>query len=137
MQVSQVAVVLEAFLELVGRQQVIQVSGLRTVGQFLEAPVPACAVDRIARQEHVEYLARLDETDRAIDAIGLFVKGFDSIQVMVGGLTDRIDLRQRIGNREHGLLHRRVEQIATPQFHPRHERAPVVLDLGIRPANTE
>ena len=56
---------------------------------------------------------------------------------MVGRLTDGIELRQCVGNRQHGLLHSRIEQVTAAQLDPRHQRAAVILHLGIGPADAK
>ena len=75
--------------------------------------------------------------DRAVEARGFFVERLDRVQVMVGGLADRIELGKGIRYRQHGFLHRRVEEIPAAQFHPRHERPLVTLQFRIGPADTE
>ena len=94
-----------------GRQQVKQVSRLGALGKRFHPPVPAGAVQRFIANKFVEKLAGFDVIDRAIDAAGFLVERFDSVQIMIGGLADRIELRQRIRNRQHGLLDRWIEEV--------------------------
>ena len=50
--------------------------------------------------------------DGAVKTIGLFVESLDRVQVVIGGLADRVQFGQCIGDREHRLLHRGIEQVA-------------------------
>ena len=67
----QVAIVLQAFLEFVRREQVIEVARLRRVRQVLQLPVPADLVALVVRDDGVEQPAVADRRDRLVDALRL------------------------------------------------------------------
>jgi hypothetical protein len=80
-QVAQIPVVLEAFLELVGCEQMKQVTCFRPFRQVFETPIPAGAIEGIVGNKLVKKLARLDVVDRPVQAVRFFVERLDSIQV--------------------------------------------------------
>ena len=83
------------------REQVQQKARLRGVRKRFEFPVPAGRFKGVPCQELAQVLATLDAIDRLVDAIGLFVKRLDRVQVVICGLAYRIELGHRIGNGQH------------------------------------
>ena len=87
-QVTQIPVILEAFLELVGCKLVQPVACFRPCRQFFEAPVPTGAFRGVIGNELGEKLTRLEAVVGSVQAVRFFVKRLDGIQVMVCRLAD-------------------------------------------------
>ena len=136
-EVDKVAVVLEPFLKLVRGEQVEEVARFRTFRQLVQIPMPAGSTTRVVREQLLEHIAGLEQVDHAVKPIGFFVERFDRVQVVIGGLADRIELGHGIRNRQHRLLHGRIEQVSVLELHPRHQRPRIIFGFGIGPANTE
>ena len=115
----------------------IQISALGPLRQLLETPVPTGTIERFVSQKFIEQITGFDVRDRAVDSIDLFVKRFDSVQVVIRRLADRVEFRKCIRNRQHRLLNGRIQKIATTEFHPRHECPVITLQFGVRPANAK
>ena len=134
----QVAIVLQAFLELVRREQVIEVARLRRVRQDSAAastsrPGRPCRSRRSRRA--AGRCGSLRSTDRC--AATPRSNAVDGEHVLLGGLLGRIELRVGVRNGEIGFLHGRVEHVAAAQLEPRRERLRVALLGGVRPAGAE
>ena len=132
---GEIAVVLQAFLEIVACEQVIEITGLRRVRHFLELPEPAVPVVGVALEQLVEHRAVVDLGDRRIEVHGLAVEGLDRELVILGRLRVGVELGERVGNGEIGFLHRGVEQVAVAQLHPGRERLLELAFRGVRPAH--
>ena len=137
MQIAQIPVVLEAFLKLMRRQHVKQVTRFRTFGQLFSCQYHPVLSDGSIARNCVEHLAGFNVGDGSVESVRFFVECLDRIQVMIGCLADGVQLGHRIGIAQHRLLHSGVEQIAAPQLHPGHQCTLVIVQLGIRPADTE
>ena len=77
----QVAAVLEGFLELVLRQHLRQVAGVRHLGQLADVPEPAHLLAGVALEQAVEQLAGADGGDRLVEARALALEGGDRVVV--------------------------------------------------------
>ena len=82
-EVVQVPIILQTFLEFMRCQHVVQVAGLGPLRQLLQPPEPARAIERIVGEKLVEDVAGLDEADRTVDAIGFLVKCLDRVEIVI------------------------------------------------------
>ena len=136
-QEQQVAVVLQSLLEVVSGQHRVQVAGLGRIGEVLQLPEPAIARALLARQHAPEHVAVADARNGRVDAPALGIEGIDGALVVLGGLRVGVELGEGVRDGEVGLLHRRIQQVAAAQLHPRRERPLVVAERRVRPAGAE
>ena len=91
-ELQQVAVVLEPFLETIARQELVEIAALDGIGDVLEAPIPTRrfvgGVFALAEQAR-DQLALLDAVDRAREAHDLAAERFDRVDVVIGRLLTR------------------------------------------------
>ena len=134
---QQVAIVLQAFLELVRREQVIQIARLGRVRQRGELPVPADLVGLVVGDDRLEQVSAADRRDRLIDALRFLAEGFDGEHVLLRRLLGRIELRIGVRNRQVRFLHGSIEHVAAAQLEPGRQRLRVPLLGRVRPAGAE
>ena len=130
-------VVLEPFLELVARKQVVQVARFRRVGQRRKLGEPAAAAVVARLHCRVEQVARADRADRFADARALGVVGCDRLLVVFDGLRHRAELGIGVRHGEIGFLDRGIEEVAALELLPRKQRRLVLLRRCIGPAGAE
>src|SRR5881394_984848 len=73
----------------------------------------------------------------SFDAESGRIEGIDGALVVLGGLRVGVELGEGVRDGEVGLLHRRIQQVAAAQLHPRRERPLVVPERRVRPAGAE
>ncbi len=133
----QVAVVLQALLEVMPGEQRVQVAGLGRIRQVLQLPEPAIARVLVLDQHALQQVALVDAGDGLIQPPVLGIEGAHRALVVLGRLGVGVQLGKRVGHGQVGFLHRRIEHVALAQLQPGCERALVVPERGIRPADAE
>ncbi len=135
--IIELAIILQAFLEFVARQQRVQVARLGCVGQSRQLPVPGQRVFLVVVEQAVEQISVADLFDRIVDPLQLRIEGIDGRIVVFGGLAGRRQLIVGVGHGEKRLLHRRVEQVAFAQREPGHQCALEFAHSRVRPTHAE
>ena len=134
---AQVAVVLEAFLEVVLRQHLRQVVRVRHLGKFVDLPEPAHLVTRVLLEQTRQQFAGANRADRFIQACAFFVEGRDRAVVAFERLAVSAQFGIGVGHGDTRFEHGRIAGITLGQFGPRHECALRVFHRGCGPAEAE
>jgi hypothetical protein len=136
-EIDQIAIVLQALLEIVACEHRIQVARLGRLRQALELPEPAVVLALLLVEDGIEHRAVANAADGQIQPAILGVEGFERALVVLRRLSVRRELAEGIGHGEVGLLDRGIQKIAVAQLKPRGERAAIVTERRIRPAGAE